>query len=83
MVGSMATITLKNVPEPLVAALKERAAAHRRSLNREVIDCLGRALTGKPLDTHAFLARVRRLRASTPGQIDDSLIRHARETGRP
>ena len=33
----MATLTIKNIPEPLVKRLKKQAAAHRRSLNFEVI----------------------------------------------
>jgi len=36
----MSTITLKNVPDELHASLKERAKAHQRSLNREVISTL-------------------------------------------
>lgn len=79
----MATITLKNIPEPLHKALKMRALSHRRSLNSEAIDCLERVLLGKALDVPAYLARVRSLRAATPGQIDDDLIREARRTGRP
>ena len=78
----IATITLKNIPLPLHEALKARAASHRRSLNSEAIDCLERVLTGKPLDVPPYLARIRRLRAATPGQIDDALIREAR-SGRP
>ncbi len=36
----MATLTLKNVPDDLYRRLKEQAAAHRRSLNQEAIECL-------------------------------------------
>ncbi len=36
----MATITVKNIPGDLYEHLKERAQAHRRSLNSEVIVCL-------------------------------------------
>jgi len=36
----MAIVTLKNVPEELCAALKRRAASHRRSLNQELLYCL-------------------------------------------
>ena len=36
----MATMTVKDVPEKLHRRLKARAAAHRRSLNSEVIACL-------------------------------------------
>ncbi len=33
----MATLTIRNLPEELHAALKERALRNRRSLNQEVI----------------------------------------------
>ena len=79
----MATITLKNIPEPLHEALKRRALSHRRSLNSEAIECLECVLLGKALDVPAYLARVRNLRAATPGQLTEDFIREARETGRP
>jgi plasmid stability protein len=79
----MATVTLKNILEALHEALKRRARSHRRSLNSEAIDCLETVLLGKALDVPAYLARVRSLRAATPGNIDDDLIRDARRTGRP
>ncbi len=37
---TMSTITLKDVPEELRTALKERAARNRRSLNQELLFCL-------------------------------------------
>lgn len=37
---SMATLTIRNLPEDLHAALKERARKNRRSLNQEVISIL-------------------------------------------
>lgn len=79
----MAAITLKNVPELLHEALKRRACSHRRSLNVEAIDCLERVLLGKALDVPAYLERLRSLRAATPSQLDDDLIREARGAGRP
>ncbi len=81
--SNVATITLRNIPEHLHESLKARAVAHGRSLDSEALECLERALVGKPLDAAAFLDRVRRLRASTPGQISDALILQARQTGRP
>jgi plasmid stability protein len=36
----MATLTLRNVPDDLVARLKARAKRHRRSLNNETIAAL-------------------------------------------
>ena len=38
--ASMATLTIRNLPEDLHAALKERARKNRRSLNQEVISIL-------------------------------------------
>ncbi|MGI8601551.1 MAG: FitA-like ribbon-helix-helix domain-containing protein [Verrucomicrobiales bacterium] len=79
----MATITLKNIPEPLHLALQERAKANHRSINRETIDCLERVVLGKPLDVQAFLERVRHRRRETPGQLTEELLWEARHTGRP
>jgi len=38
----MATLTLYNLPEEVVSRLEQRARAHGRSLNSEVVDCLSR-----------------------------------------
>ncbi len=78
----MATITLKNIPQPLHQALKNRALANNRSINRETIDCLEHMVLGKPMDLPSFLDRVRRSRAATPGQLTDKLLRDARTHGR-
>src|SRR2546427_8540913 len=67
---TMATLTVKNVPQPLVRRLKARATLHRRSLNREVIACLEVLAQAAPVDAEALLARARG-------------VRHARGGGRP
>ena len=54
----VATLSIKNVPEPLVARLKDQAALHRRSLNHEVIACLEAVAQATPLDPESLLARV-------------------------
>jgi len=56
---TMATLTVKNVPQPLVRRLKARATLHRRSLNREVIACLEVLAQAAPVDAEALLARAR------------------------
>ena len=38
----MATLTLKDVPEELRSALKQRAKLHRRSMNQELLYCLAK-----------------------------------------
>jgi plasmid stability protein len=77
----MAMLTLRNVPDALVARLKERAKRHRRSLNNETIAALeladavdaypagfGMAQPVQPLwDREAALARIRAIQAHFPG----------------
>jgi len=63
----MATLTIKNVPDPLVRRLKARATLHRRSLNREVIACLEALVQAAPVDPEALLARAREVRRALMG----------------
>lgn len=44
----MAALTIKNIPMPLLSKLRARAAADRRSLNREVIHLLDEILLRFP-----------------------------------
>ena len=44
----MPSLTIKDLPAPLWARLRQRAAADRRSLNREVIHLLERVLAEAP-----------------------------------
>ncbi|MEX1317848.1 MAG: hypothetical protein AB1Z22_12095 [Synechococcaceae cyanobacterium] len=69
----MATLTLRNVPDDLVARLKARARRHRRSLNNETIAALelaDAAASGatpqpapEPVDIDATLRRMQEIRA--------------------
>ena len=63
----MATLTIKNIPEPLVKRLKQQAAAHRRSLNFEVISYLEQMTHSVQMDAEALLARARALRRTPKG----------------
>jgi plasmid stability protein len=66
----MATLTLRNVPDALVARLKERAKRHRRSLNNETIAALelaDAAVVPTAVDQEAALARIREIQARFPG----------------
>jgi plasmid stability protein len=52
----MASITLKDIPPELHRELKNRAIAHHRSLNKEVIaTLLGVTATTSRLDTRAIV----------------------------
>lgn len=69
----MATLTLRNVPDDLVARLKARAKRHRRSLNNETIAALelaDAAASGatpqhepEPMDIEPTLRRMEEIRA--------------------
>jgi len=80
----MATLTLKNIPDELYERLRERAAAHRRSINGEMIHCLEQALLPRRLAPEDRLQRIRALRPA----IDPQAITHedliaAIDDGRP
>jgi plasmid stability protein len=79
----MPSITLKDIPGSVHAALKKRAVEHGRSLNKEVIACLEASVLVKPVDREALLADFRIHRDSLPGKLDDALLETARKTGRP
>ncbi len=62
----MASITLKNIPDPLLKALRSAAERDRRSLNQQVIHLLDSALRGHaeppvPRAVEAQLAAWRKL----------------------
>jgi len=80
----MATLTIKNIPEPLVKRLKQQAATHRRSLNFEVIAYLEQITHSVPVDVDTLLARARVLRRSPKGiRLTDRLLHKLKAAGRP
>lgn len=80
----MATLTIKNIPEPLVRRLKQHAAAHRRSLNFEVIAYLEQMTHRVPVDAEALPARARAVRRAPKGiRLTDRLLREFKMAGRP
>ena len=80
----MPAITIKNIPDELYQRLKQSAAAHRRSINREVLVCLERTLADKRADLGALLTRVDDLRekVSLP-PLTEKNLRAAKDSGRP
>lgn len=80
----MATMTIKNMPDDLYAALKESAAANRRSLNSQAILCLERAVQSKPIDLRRLVSRIRARRDKLEGIfVTDADIDEAKRKGRP
>jgi plasmid stability protein len=80
----MATLTIKNIPEPLVERLKDQAALHRRSLNHEVIACLEAVARATPIDAETLLARVRAVRRKPSRfRLTDRSVARVKTAGRP
>jgi len=79
----MPTLTIKGLPDPLYRRLKQQAAAHRRSLNGEIIVCLERAVGATRPEPGAWLAQARALRERLRVRpLTDRELRSARQAGR-
>ena len=71
----MATLTIKNVPDPVVKRLKRQAAAQHRTLNSQVVSYLEQMTRSVPVDADALLARARALRGVPKGvKVTDRLL---------
>lgn len=80
----MPILTIKRLPDELYQQLKTRAAAHRRSLNSEVLVCLERAVAASVSDPSAALARADALRAKLRvPPLTEATLRAAKAAGRP
>lgn len=79
----MPTLTIKNIPQHLHERLKQSALENRRSINSEAIVCLERALSVRPIDPKAVLARIKALQERAPlPWLTDEFLRQAKEEGR-
>ena len=76
-------VKIKNIPPKLYKKLEARAAAHRNSINCEVIRCLDEVLN--PQRVKKMLARIEDLhsRVSDAPPLTDEFLRKAKEEGRP
>lgn len=80
----MATITIKDIPDDLYEALKAAARANRRSINREVIYYIERAVRSQKTTPEETLARARMLREKTRDYpLTDEQLAQAKADGRP
>ncbi len=82
--ASMATLTLKSVPEELVAQLKRAASANRRSLNQEAIARLERSPGAAPRDvaTQLALLEAAQKRFAHVAPLDREFVDAAKRRGR-
>ena len=80
----MATITLKNIPDPTYAILKQLAVEHHRSINSEIIYLIEKATKCTRIDPNQHVAAARALREKTKGYVvDDITLSDFKNTGRP
>ncbi len=81
----MPSFTLKNIPDDLYALLRQSAAAHRRSINKEALVCLERALGNRgDEDVDTLLQRIDAFRRGLKiRSLTDGALREARDRGRP
>ena len=80
----MPTLTIKNLPPELYERLKQSAERNRRSLNREIIVCLEKALLERPREPEELLKRIAMLRKQlhvTP--LTEEILSQAKSEGRP
>ncbi len=72
------TLSIKEVPEDLADALRERARRNHRSVQGELMAILEQNLRARPFRANALLARVRALGLETPDEAV-ALVREGRE----
>lgn len=71
-------LSVKNVPDPIVESLRERARRNHRSLQGEVMAILEQAAGQRPLTLRELSERVRQLGLSTPSESVE-ILREARD----
>ncbi len=74
----MPNLSIKNVPEEMVARLRARAKSHHRSLQGELMTILEEALRGDSLTVAAVYDRVRDLGVKT-GPESVGMVREDRD----
>jgi plasmid stability protein len=84
LVNPMASMTIKNIPEPLYRALKQSAESHHRSINGEVIFLLEQSLLARRVSREQLLEEMRQMREEIgPGAaLSPEEIRAAINEGR-
>ncbi len=80
----MPALTIKNIPDDVYNALKDKAKQQHRSINSEVIMCLKRSLLPKRISPEERLSTIRAIRSQVKsGTITAEDIDQAINKGRP
>jgi antitoxin FitA len=72
------TLSIKDVPDELAEALRERAKRNHRSIQGELMAILEQSLRSQPFRAFALLERIRALGLETPGE-SANVVREARD----
>lgn len=73
------SLSIKDVPDHLAAALRERARRNHRSIQGELMAMLERTLDPKPFRAGELVERVRALGFATPDESVE-IVRRMRDT---
>lgn len=80
----MPTITVKDIPSDLYEALKKKAAAHHRSINREVIHYIEQAVGSREVDVEDVLEKARTMQKKVGKvPISEEILNEYKNSGRP
>ncbi len=80
----MATITLKNIPDPTYNMVKQLAAENHRSINSEIINLIEKATKSTKIDPNQHLVLSRKLREKSKSIIiSDAALTDMKNEGRP
>jgi plasmid stability protein len=82
---TMATLTIKNMPDELYAALTHMAKKNRRSINSEAIVRLERAMEVPTPETDALIENIRKNREEMLAKgvwLTDEILERAKNEGR-
>lgn len=75
------TLSIKNVPEDVAAALRSRAARHRRSLQGELLSILDEVVRGERVLTVGELLERNRARGLRTPDESAAMVRADRDAG--
>lgn len=79
----MATITVKNIPDPVYEILKQHAAENHRSINSEIIYLIEQSTKCSKIAPHQHLTIARTLREKTKGfNVNDATLSDMKNDGR-
>lgn len=78
----MITITIKGISKEAHRELKRRAAAHRRSLNNEVISLLESSVHSERAGAEDVIQKAKRFRDSLKFKVTPTDLKRFKEEGR-